>query len=77
MLIGGKFVLPPPPVFRDGDPVIKKAGDGRPVPAPRPRKGPALNTGNANVRKWWPRHRECRKYDSYFFQTGKTQSMWL
>ena len=43
-------MLPPTPVFRDGDPVIKKVGDGRPVPAPRPRKGPALDTGNAIFR---------------------------
>ena len=50
VLIGGKFVLPPPPVFRDGDPVIKKVVDARPVPAPRPRKGPILDPGNAKIR---------------------------
>lgn len=38
-------MLPPPPVFRDGEPVLKKvetrsghSTDTRPVPAPRPRK---------------------------------------
>ena len=44
------------------------------VTKPKATKSPAVsvlaNTG-------WPRHRENREFDSYFFQTGKTQGILL